>query len=156
MRGREGQAALLHVFGDQFLDQRDARGVEVGDRLVEDPERRVRQQQPGQRQAALLAGRQRARRQVAARQDADAVERGVDVLVRQRLAQAGEELEVLARRQVALQGIEVAEVAELDVEFVAARRASDLPRQSDRAGFGGQQAADHPQQRRLADAVRAR
>ena len=153
--GGDRETALFHVLDDQFFDELDARGVEIRDRLVEDPQRGIRQQQACERQAALLARGERTCRQVAARQDADAIERGVDVRGSQVLAQAGQEPEVLARRQVRLERIEVAEVTQFRVEFVAVA-ADRLAAPVELAIFGRQQAADHAQQRRLADAVGSR
>jgi hypothetical protein len=48
----------------QSLDQPDAVHVERGKRLVQDPQRRIDDQQARQRQAALLPGRQIARQHV--------------------------------------------------------------------------------------------
>ena len=54
-RGKH-QAAAVEVGVDQGGDQRFALGVERGGRFVEEPERAVEQQQPGEHQPAGLAG----------------------------------------------------------------------------------------------------
>ena len=62
MGGHRGHAARLQVALEQALDLLDALAVKGGEGLVENPQFCAGYQQARQRQAALLSGRQVARR----------------------------------------------------------------------------------------------
>ena len=153
MRGRQDQAARPQVFRHAFLEQRDAGGVEIRDRLVEDPQRSSRQQDAADRYAPLLPCRQSARRQVSALSDLQSRERGAKLLLQHWASQGDAVLQVFERGEVRLERIDMSEVRELLVILVATL--VQLPAApDDLAGLRRQQPCHATQEARLADAVR--
>jgi hypothetical protein len=95
-------ASFGKMFLNKFHDERAAFPVEVGERFVHEPQRHVREQHARERDAALLAGRQRSQDQLLEPGDAEALVDFFRVAVR--LGSEGAfEIEVLDERQVALQ-----------------------------------------------------
>ena len=100
-----GPKVLLHQ-GHEFLVRPC---VEPGGRLVEQPDRAVAGEQPSDRRAAFLPGREIAERQMAETAKADLVERRLEV--EPRLAEkAPPEFQIFRDRQRGLHGVEVAEI----------------------------------------------
>ena len=71
-------AAACAMRGERLLEARAVGGVEPDARLVEQPERARGREQPGERQAAALAGREVARRHLGEMAEVEARERGLD------------------------------------------------------------------------------
>jgi hypothetical protein len=130
-----------------------AGGVEVRERLVEDPQRRRGEHDAGDREPPALAGRQRARGLRARVGEADLREHIGDFGVADGSAQPDVEGEVFARREFRLEPVAVRQVAEARtprVTIVAGLAAAPVHR----ALLRRQEAGDHAQQRRLPCAVR--
>src|SRR5262249_62209687 len=64
VRGVDHRAAAVHLFFQEIIKQRDALGVECGKRLVEQPKRRLRDQQARERRAPALPLRKLAHRKL--------------------------------------------------------------------------------------------
>ena len=156
MRGEHGHAAGVEMRrdqGDQGVDRID---VERGERLVEDPQRLcLRSRETRQRDAALLPLREIPRRHVLPPGEAEARERRVERLRRRREAgQAQREAQVLARREVLLDGAQMPQVKQL-ARVLLPHGVRVLPRPQHPARRGACQAAEDAQQAGLAGAVRA-
>ncbi len=118
--GHHGQAAALQVAGDDAGQPIDSRYIEGDEGFVEHPERAAFLDQAGQRDAALLALRQVFAGQILASGQANLLQRVERVVFRQVLVgQVGRGEQVLERGQFFLDGVQVAEIAQVGAEIVA-------------------------------------
>ena len=128
--------------------------IDAGGRLVEEQQPRLVHDAGGEREPLLPAAGERAGELVLAARQAEAVERLVDGLaeVRQRI-EPRDELEVLADRQILVEGEALRHVADLALDRLGL--ALDVVAEAGPlAGGRPEQAADQADRRRLAGAVR--
>jgi hypothetical protein len=153
VRGEDDRASLLHEGADESAELQDARGVETVHRLVEDQQQRIGEQAASDPEALTHAQRVRLHPIARTRGQADPLERLVDPPEGVATAYGGHDLEVFASRQVTV------EPRLLDNRTDAGQRLRTAPRQRQTeqphlAGRGRGQPQQHPDQRRLAGAVR--
>ena len=141
--GRDDDGALALLL-ERAVEQLRAGDVERVERLVEHEQRRVVQEHPAEREPLLHPARERRDALVAHLPEAEALEQHPDPLAAVGHAvEPAEEVQVLERRQLAVDERLVAEVADL-----AARRQLELALRRRR------EPGEHAQQRRLARPVR--
>ena len=112
--------------------------VERGRRLVEQPDRRRRREQPGQRQPPPLPGRQPAARPIGDRVEPEGGERRVDRRGAATPRSAGPEAQHLARAERRLDRVEMADIVQPRA-VAAGSSATGAPPQSSRPAAGGEQ-----------------
>src|SRR3954466_1388243 len=152
MRRVDHGAAAVHLFSHEAIENRDAFGVEGGKRLVQEPQRRLGHEQARERRAPALTLRELAHRQL---RYAEPLERRGERFHAAILAgKATADLEVLARREIVLHRGCVADVDEL-ARVVLSEAADGLALPAHLAGARPGEAAQDPQEARLAAAVRA-
>ncbi len=133
--------------------QHGAVAIQVRVRLIEDPQRCAGEHHPREREATSLAGRQRRGELVAGMRDAEVRERRFDFAGAQRPPQSRLEGEVLVRGEFGLQAVAVGEITERRAPGVAVG-IGVAPVAGHLSLLRPQQSRDHPQERRLAGAVR--
>ena len=143
------QMRLKHSFKNLL-----ARGIQVGRRLIQQPQLRVPQRQPRQRHATLLPGRQASARVAADRSSTGPRHpaRDLQLGIASRRAQRAGEAQVFERGEIRLQRGVVAQVGQVPVEGIAVG-AHGLPVPAASALLGVQEAGEAAQQRGLAGAV---
>ena len=99
---RQDHPSLFDMVRHALLEERDTRGVEIRDRLVEYPERRTGEQDSRDGHASLLSGRQSPHGKVGAVRDLQSCERPVDLRHANVAANRDTEPQVLPRAQVLL------------------------------------------------------
>ena len=161
VRQDQGRAALRQPV-ERLLDHRLVLGIDRGQRLVEDQDRRIAQQCPGDRQALALAARQvdaalADDRAVALRQLPDefvrvGVARRCFELVLGRVGLA--EAQILLDRAVEQIGVLVHD-GDLAAQRLGIERAQIMAADPDRPGLRIEQAQQQPRDRRFARAARA-
>src|ERR671923_12344 len=98
----EDESAGTQMFGHAAFEQRDARCIEVRNRLIQHPEWYVARHDSRDRESSFLSGRQDACRQLRARLDAESTQ-DVEQCLRAHLAtHAHAEVQVLEGGQVIL------------------------------------------------------
>ena len=127
-RGKD-RAARAAMLGDGGIEAGEAIGVEAVGRLVEQPQRRARGDDPGEAGAARLAGRQETDRHVGERGQAHRVER----LGWRRSVEPGPEAERPAQRQLAVERERVVGERQRRSDRRPARRAEQAGGEADQA-----------------------
>ena len=118
--GEHNHAAALAVTGQVRFQLGHALLVEGREGFVEDPQGRRSEVQAGQRDATLLALRQVFAGEVFAAGQTDLFQRVEGVVFRQGfVGQVGRGEEVFERGQFFLDGVQVAEIAQVGAEIVA-------------------------------------
>src|SRR3954468_3277261 len=152
MRRVDHDAAAVHLFSHEAIENRDAFGVEGGKRLVEEPQRRLGHEQARERRAPALALRELAHRQL---RYAEPLEpRGERFHRRTSAGKTTADLEVLARREIVFHRGCVADVDQL-ARVILSQAADRLALPAHLAGARPGETAQDPQEARLAAAVRA-
>ena len=154
VRREHHRASLVDERAEQAAELEDAGGVEAVHRLVEDQQLRVGEQ--AARDAEALAHPHRVRLDAVVRAvgQADALERGVDARERLAAARRGDDAEVLASREVAVEARLLDDRADAR-ERLGAPLGHRQPAQAHRAAVRAREAEQDSDERRLAGAVRA-
>lgn len=150
---RQDHPSLFDMVRHALLEERDTRGVEIRDRLVEYPERRTGEQDSRDGHASLLSGRQSPHGKVGAVRDLQSCERPVDLRHANVAANRDTEPQVLPRAQVLFQCIDVREIRALCVIGIAIF-GNGPATPVNVARFRRQKSRSTSQQARLADAIR--
>ena len=155
MRGQHDRAPLGHQGEDHVAHLLHAGRVEPVHRLVQDQQLGVPDQTGGDAEALAHAHRVLRHPVVGAMEDAHPLERRLDPVPRRRFAGGGEDLEVLPPGQMAVEPGFVDDGTHPRQSQVAMLR-DGVPEQRHRPGVGVGQSQQHPDERGLAGAVRAR
>ena len=147
MGGRDDEAAVGQMRGHEMQKGVLRGAVERRDRLVEEPQGAVRDEEPGEGDAPPLPGRQIGDRQRGGMSQADRVE-GFARRQTRLAEEVADEAEVLRRREGRFQGIAVADGMEMLGEAVFAETVG-----RDRPGIRPEAAGEERQQRGLAGPV---
>src|SRR3569833_4304652 len=111
--GGDDQSAAGEVLAHQRYKHRLTRSIERGGRLIQQPERPRRCEQPCQRQAAALTGRESGRRQLAGVAESDGGEAIAARAPRHAAEEVGPERKVLSHAERRLERVAVAEIMRL-------------------------------------------
>ena len=153
--GRQHDGAPLgHERQDHVAHVEHARRVEAVHRFVEDQQLRIAEEAGGDAEALAHAHGVLGHLVVGPMEDADALERRVDAALGRRLTRRGEDLQVLATGQVAVEAGLVHDRPDPGQRHVTVP-GDAVAEQEHGAGVGVGQAQQHADQRRLAGAVRA-
>ena len=152
--GQHDQAATFAVLGQVGLQLRHALLVQCGERLIEDPQWRCIQIQPGERHTALLAGRQGMTGHILEAAQADRRQGLPDRLAAGRAMQRTEPGEVLLGAEQALDAGRMADPQQGATQF-AAQAGQRLAVEHDLASGRLHQPGQQAQQAGLATAVGA-
>ena len=152
MRRQHHGATLGHERHDHVAHVEHAPGVEAVHRLVEDQQLGIPEEAGGHAQPLAHAHGVLRHLVVGPMQDADALERRLDAALGRRLTRRGEDLQVLAAGQVAVEAGFVDDRPDPGQGHVTVPR-DGVAEKGHRAGIGVGQAEQHPDQRGLAGAI---
>jgi len=153
MAGEDGRAITPAVGLDHAIHKHLALAIEVGVRLIEQPQARGRKQQHRQRGALALAGRQHPHRQRLVALEADAAQGGRGRDAGSHALERGAETQVLERREVGLEPELVAQ--QRDAAWRRLQRLPGFAAPQHAAGARGEQSRQNADQGGLAGAVAA-
>ena len=152
VRRQHDGATLGHERQDHVAHVEHARRVEPVHRLVEDEQLRIPEEAGGDAETLAHAHGVLRHLVVGPVQDADPLERRLDAALGRRLTRRGEDLQVLATGQVAVEAGLVHDGPDPGQRPVTVA-GDGVAEEGHRAGVGVGQAQQHPDQRRLAGTV---
>src|SRR5690606_2050605 len=152
MRRDDRDAAVIDVPPDPFRDETAPGGIEVGHRLIEDPQASLREPQRGKPYAPPLARGQVPRTNVELSLETQLARDALDI--GGAACDTASEQQVLADREVAFHALRVSAVGDLAAALRRQRADVDTA-PFDAPGRRDREAGDRAQQRRLSRAVRA-
>ena len=154
MRSSDDDAALGEMAAQELLDETESLDVEVRRGLVEDPEQRGIEREPRQREPPFLACRQRPRKRLRVTTEPDPLERGPASRAVRRMRRPARYCRFSCAVRSGFSAFRWPRYAS-SLRNGSLADETATPRQLHVTAVRGQEPAEHPQQRRLASAVRA-